>query len=180
MDGFEEILIPHIGVAYKMAYHLTGGKEDAEDLVQDAYLKARRSFHTLKDYSKGKSWLLSILYRSFVDEYRKKRRHLSLEEIDAPAEDSHAQEGGGGLEWPERFTSEDISRALGALDPRYRLPLVAHFLSGQSYKEISETLDLPIGTVMSRIHRAKAAMRKELSRLSRPSLKVVKGGRHGM
>jgi RNA polymerase sigma-70 factor (ECF subfamily) len=180
MDRFDEYLIPHIGVLYKMAFHLAGNRDDAEDMVQDVYIKARESFHTLKDHRKCKSWLCSILYRHFIDDYRRRRRFSELEAWEVDIEsvpDSASKED---AEWPEHFSTNDISKALDLLDPRFRLPLVAHFLSGQSYQEIADSLDIPVGTVMSRIHRAKTAMRAEMKKLAQPSLRIVKGGRNAM
>lgn len=180
MDRFDEYLTPHIMVLYKIAFHLAGNRDDAEDMVQDVYVKARESFHTLKDYGKCKSWLCSILYRHFIDDYRRRRRFAESEAWEVDIEslpDTMSQEE---AEWPEHFSTNDISKALDLLDPRFRLPLVAHFLSGQSYQEIADSLDIPIGTVMSRIHRAKTAMRKEMKKLAQPSLRIVKGGRNAM
>ena len=175
MDRFEELTIPHIGVLYKMARHLAGNQDDAEDLVQEVYLKARKSFHTLKDSKKCKPWLCSILYRHFIDEYRRRKIYTDVD-IDNVQSNDKPEEN----DWPEHFKFDDIAKALDKLDPKYRAPLVAHFLSGESYQDIAESLDIPIGTVMSRIHRAKKAMRKDLVSLATPSLKIISGGKHGM
>ena len=174
MDKFEETAIPYIGTLYKMAYHLAGNKEDAEDPVQEVYLKARKSFHTLRDHAKCKSWLCSILYRRFIDERRRSRHFVELGDVPDPNSKYYR-------DWPDRFTSEDISKALAKLDPKQKTLLVAHFISGLRYQEIADSMEIPIGTVMSRIYRAKNAMRKELTRVSKqPSLKIVRGGKHGM
>ncbi len=173
MDRFEELTTPHVGVLYRMAFHLCRNQDDAEDLVQEVFLKAQKSFHTLRDSGKCKSWLCSILYRRFVDGYRRRKHFVRLDDVPAPVEEEESQ-------WPEEITPDDISRSLESLDPKYRMPLVAYFLSGLSYKEISESLDMPLGTVMSRIHRAKNIMRNQLSKLTHPPLRVIKGGRHGM
>ncbi|VAX24278.1 hypothetical protein MNBD_NITROSPINAE01-1100 [hydrothermal vent metagenome] len=175
MARFEEITIPHIETLYKMAHHLAGSRDDAEDMVQEVYLKARKSFHTLKEHKKCKSWLCSILYRHFVDEYRKRKPYAEVDINNIP--DNNKPEKN---DWPEHFKFEDISKSLNKLDPKYRLPLVAHFLSGESYQEIAESLDIPMGTVMSRIHRAKKAMRKDLASATPPSLKIVNGEKHEM
>jgi RNA polymerase sigma-70 factor (ECF subfamily) len=180
MSGFEAVALPHMGVLYKMAFHLAGNRDDAEDIVQDVFIKARESFHGLKDRAKCKSWLCSILYRTFIDDYRRRKRVFILEAPDVDIENVPDTADGNDDQWPDRFTSEDISRALEALDPRFRLPLVAYFLSGQGYQEIAESLEIPIGTVMSRIHRAKRAMRRELTKQRQPNLRIVKGGRNGM
>lgn len=174
MDNFEETAIPHMGTLFKMAYHLTGNRDDAEDIVQEVYLKARKAFHTLKDLNKCKSWLCSILYRHFIDERRKRRNFVDLENVADPDANFYS-------EWPSRFTSEDISKALEKLEPKQKTLLVAHFMSGLKYQEIATAMNIPIGTVMSRIHRAKNSMRKELTRIShQPALRIVKGGRNGM
>ncbi len=174
MDKFEELTVPHLGTLYRQAYYLAGNRDDAEDMVQDTYVKARRSFHTLKDSAKCKPWLNSILYRIFIDEYRRKKHYVEL--TDVPAQEPEDDDS----RWPEGVTAEGIKTALESLDPKYRLPLVAHYLSGQSYQEIADTMEIPLGTVMSRIHRAKRTVKKEFARHSRPSLGVIHGGRHGM
>ncbi len=174
MDKFEETAIPHMGTLFKMAYHLAGNRDDAEDMVQEVYLKARKAFHTLKDHNKCKSWLCSILYRHFIDERRKRRNFVDLDNVADPDANFYS-------EWPSRFTSEDISKALEKLEPKQKTLLVAHFMSGLKYQEIATAMNIPIGTVMSRIHRAKNSMRKELTRIShQPALRIVKGGRNGM
>ena len=175
MDRFDELATPHIRSLFIMAFHLCGNKDDAEDIVQDVFLKAQKSFHTLKDVNKCKSWLCSILYRHFIDECRKKRYFVELgDNLASPVEEPENY-------WPDTVVPEDIAKSLNKLDPKYRLPLVAHFLSGQSYKEISESLDLPMGTVMSRIHRAKNLMRTHLTKPGKSApLRIVKGNRNGV
>ncbi|VAX22802.1 hypothetical protein MNBD_NITROSPINAE03-338 [hydrothermal vent metagenome] len=175
MSRFEELATPHIGVLYRMAFHLSGNKEDAEDLVQDVFIKAQKSFHTLRENSKCKSWLCSILYRQFVDGYRKRRYFVELKDVASPPVEEEQSV------WPEKITPADLSDCMNNLDPKYRMPLVAHFLSGLSYKEIAASLDMPIGTVMSRIHRAKNLMRGKLYDLRKAKpLRIVKGGLHGL
>jgi len=175
MNRFEELATPHIGVLYRMAFHLSGNKEDAEDLVQDVFIKAQKSFHTLREGGKCKSWLCSILYRQFVDGYRKRKYFVELKDVASPPVEEEKSV------WPEKITPDDLSNCMNNLDPKYRMPLVAYFLSGLSYKQIAKSLDMPIGTVMSRIHRAKNLMRGKLSDLSQKKpLRVVKGGLNGL
>ncbi len=175
MNRFDKLATPHIRSLFIMAFHLCGNREDAEDIVQDVFLKAQKSFHTLKNPDKCKSWLCSILYRHFIDECRKKRYFVELGDHMAPTVEEPESD------WPETITHEDLTKSLNKLDPKYRLPLVAHFLSGQSYKEISQSLDLPMGTVMSRIHRAKNLMRTHLTRSAKSStLRIVKGSHNGV
>lgn len=175
MRRFEELATPHIGVLYRMAFHLSGNKEDAEDLVQDVFIKAQKSFHALRDNAKCKSWLCSILYRQFVDGYRKRRYFVELKDVAAPPVEEEESV------WPEKITPKDLLNCMSNLDPKYRAPLVAYFLSGLSYKKIAESLDMPIGTVMSRIHRAKNLLRNQLHDLRQQKpLRIVKGGLHEM
>ena len=138
-------------------------------------MKARKSFHSLRNHEKCKSWLCSILYRHFIDMCRKKKRYVELvKDVPAPVKEEN-------YEWPENIHSGDIADALSKLDPKYRAPLVGYFMGDQSYKEIATALDIPIGTVMSRIHRAKNMVRKRLSQISRaPQLRVVRGGADGL
>ncbi len=168
-ERFEENALGHAPALYRMALYLSGNREDAEDLVQEVFIKARASFHTLKNIDKCKSWLCSILYRKFVDEYRKRKNHVEL--FDLPAKEEEEEQ------WPHDITAGQLKTALDRLDPKYRLPVVAHFLSGQSYQEIAAQLDLPIGTVMSRIHRAKKALRKDLTSNKHKKLKMIIGGK---
>jgi len=175
MNRFDELALAHLDALYRMAVYLSADPDEAEDLVQEVFLKGRRSFHTLRDEEKIKSWLCSILYRHFIDTVRRRKRHVELppDEIAAPEADEE-------YEWPERLSPEEVRAGLSSLDEKYRLPLVAYFMSGQSYKEIAASLELPIGTVMSRIHRGKNLLRRYLVRVSPPRLRVVRGGRDGV
>lgn len=174
MNPVERLILPHVNALYAMAFHLCGDRDAAEDMVQDTLVKAADSLSGLRNPEKAKSWLFSILYRRFVDEWRRARK--TVEYVD----DAHTPTGNDDERlWPHDVTPEQARKAMERLDDRYRAPLVAHYLSGQSYQEIAETMGLPLGTVMSRIHRAKRALREELSAPAQP-LRALKGGRYGM
>ncbi len=142
---------------YRFAYSLCQNPEDAMDLTQNAFLKMTRKIHTLRDRSKAKSWLFQTVRNEFVDEYRKDRRY-PVQPIDhTPLSTLAVQEiPGRGLD------ARNIVAALGTLEERFRAPLALFYLQSFSYREIAEVLDIPIGTVMSRLRRGKDQLRERV------------------
>lgn len=151
---FNEIVRLWYDPLYRFAYSLCHNPDDALDLTQDAFQKLARKSDSIRDGNKIKSWLFSVLHREFIDIYRHERRFpkTSLELVTLP-QDPDAASPGEGLDAAEAL------RCLQQLDPRFRAPLVLYYLKSFSYKEIAETLEIPIGTVMSRLRRAKDQLR---------------------
>lgn len=157
---------------YAAALRMTRNPADAEDLVQETYLKAYRAFAGFQEGTNLKAWLYKILTNTFINSYRSKKRRPEQTELD-DVEDLYLYRRLGGLEAVranrsaeeevmDRFTDTDVKGAVEALPEGFRLAVLMADVEGFSYKEIAEILDIPIGTVMSRLHRGRKALQKAL------------------
>ena len=167
--SFEEDALPLLPGLYRAALRLTRNPTDAEDLVQEAYLRAYRSFHQFTPGTNLKAWLYRILTNQFINTYRKKQREPQTvpdEEVEdwylynrlaREAPDSSAE-----AVVLESMPDEDVRAALEALPETYRAAVLLADVEGFSYKEIAEILEIPMGTVMSRLHRGRKALEKAL------------------
>lgn len=145
---------------YRFALSLCQNVDHAQDLTQNAFHKLARKHATLRDPSKVKSWLFSVLYREFVDGYRRSVRYpsSSLDAVPEPA-------GEGGRDAELSHDAKVMLRLLGELDEIFRAPLSLFYLEQLSYKEIANVLNIPMGTVMSRLRRAKDRLRERMEEL---------------
>jgi RNA polymerase sigma-70 factor (ECF subfamily) len=169
---FERDAMQYAPQLYSAAMRMTRNPADAEDLVQETFLKAYRAYHTFEEGTNLKAWLYRILTNTYINKYRKDSRRPS--EVDLGAvEDLYLYRNIGSEESAEaaRSTEErvldglvesDIKKAVEDLPENFRLPVLLADLAGFSYKEIADILDIPIGTVMSRLHRGRKAMEKSL------------------
>jgi RNA polymerase sigma-70 factor, ECF subfamily len=154
---FEAEALPHLRSLYGTAYRMTRNAHDAEDLVQETFLRAYRAFDGFKPGSNIRAWLYTILHRVRTDAFRRARRSPRTVEMEddgpavPPPQDALAQGG------------EDLERALASLPDVFRNAVVLRDVEDLSYQEIARVLDVPIGTVMSRIHRGRALLRAALS-----------------
>src|SRR5579859_2839559 len=157
---------------YSAALRMTRNPSDAEDLVQETYLKAYRDFGSFKEGTNLKAWLYRILTNTFINSYRARKRRPEQTDID-DVEDLYLYRRLGGLEAVsagrsaeeevlEHFTEGDVKAAVEALPEQFRMAVLLADVEGFSYKEIAEILDVPIGTVMSRLHRGRKALQKTL------------------
>ena len=170
--GFEERALPHLRALYGLALRLTGDASAAEDLVQETYLKGLQAFVTLRDPDRVRPWLFQILSRLVTDRHRASGREVPLEtpeDLDRfSLYDKIADEDP--LPYSDRlhedflaqFRDEDVRRALVRIPEAYRVPLVLVYVEGLSYRELADFLGCPIGTVMSRLHRGRKALEREL------------------
>jgi RNA polymerase sigma-70 factor (ECF subfamily) len=170
--GFEERALPHLRGLYGLALRLTGDASAAEDLVQETYLKGLQAFVTLRDPDRVRPWLFQILSRLVTDRHRASGREVPLEtpeDLDRfSLYDRIADEDP--LPYSDRlhedflaqFRDEDVRRALVRIPEAYRVPLVLVYVEGLSYRELADFLGCPIGTVMSRLHRGRKALEREL------------------
>jgi RNA polymerase sigma-70 factor (ECF subfamily) len=168
---FEQIALPHLDVMYGVAYRLTRNAGDAEDLVQDAVLRAYRFWHTFERDSNCKAWLLKILTNTFLNKYQKRKRErevLGQAAHEQAATDgvlvhekSLAQRDPEGV-LVDRMLSDDVARALTEVPPDFRVAVVLCDIEGLSYKEIAEVMECPVGTVMSRLYRGRRLLQKSL------------------
>jgi RNA polymerase sigma factor (sigma-70 family) len=154
---FQELLDANHAALYRFALSLTKSEDRAADLVQETFYRWAAKGQQLRDPSRAKSWLFTTLYREFI----KARRH---ESVFAQVDLSDVPEGITAVDLiPEEVDSAAVREILFAFEEIYRAPLVLFFLNQLSYREIAETLGIPIGTVMSRISRGKARLRRCLS-----------------
>ena len=158
-ERFEVEVLPHLRALFGMAYRLTGNAHDAEDLVQETMLRAYRAFDRYRPGTNARAWLFTILHRLRTDALRRKgRRPETVELLDdgpavAPTHEAALTSG-----------HEDITRALEALPEVFRTAVLLRDIEEFSYGEIAGILDVPVGTVMSRIHRGRALLRRTLRR----------------
>lgn len=162
-------LIPQL---YGMALRLARNRTDAEDLVQDALLRAYRGYHTFREGTNLRAWLFRILTNTFINEYRRRsRRPQETELVDGgefiPYRPGDHQQVRSWSRAPEdqlieQIFESDIVEAIENLPVIYRIPVLLADVEGLSYKEIAKSLDVPMGTVMSRLHRGRNALRKAL------------------
>ena len=140
----------------RFACHLCGDADGAEDLVQEGFLRALASRTQLRDKSRALPWLLMIVRRLFLEHHRRAERQLHLLEEDASLMDSPI--GNLEEEMLRSTLSEEVSRALAALPEEWRTCLLLREVDGFSYEEIAQTVECPLGTVRSRIARARAQL----------------------
>jgi RNA polymerase sigma-70 factor, ECF subfamily len=169
---FAELAMEYMGSLYSAALRMTRNPADAEDLVQETYLKAYRAFGSFKEGTNLKAWLYRILTNTFINSYRARRRRPEQTELD-DVEDLYLYRRLGGLEAVsagrsaeeevlEHFTESEVKEAVEALPEQFRMAVLLADVEGFSYKEIAEITEVPIGTVMSRIHRGRKALQKAL------------------
>jgi RNA polymerase sigma-70 factor (ECF subfamily) len=160
VPSWEEIAHSHGRFLYNVAYRLTGDHDDAQDLVQEVLLRVRRGLATFRPGSL-EAWLSRITTNAFLDEVRRRARRPSIRLVE---EDEHALPASPGADEAARAAGlpDDIQAALGALPDEYRVAVVLCDVVGLSYGEIADALDVPVGTVRSRIHRGRAQLREAL------------------
>jgi RNA polymerase sigma-70 factor (ECF subfamily) len=169
---FEALAMEYMPALYSAALRMTRNAADAEDLVQETYLRAYRGFGGFEEGTNLRAWLYRILTNAYINAYRAKQRRPEESDLE-DVEDLYLYRRLGALEqamagrsaedelmsW---FTDEEVKEALEALPEQFRLAVYLADVEGFSYKEIAEILDIPIGTVMSRLHRGRKAMQKQL------------------
>lgn len=164
---FQELTSPHVRLLYNMAVRYTGNSYDAEDLVQETMYAAYKSFASLREKHKCKAWLLTILRRRFYREQSQKTKQPFLVDdeaylllLDRYAGAEHL------LDLKRQEAVSEVQQILSELPEKYKTPLLLFFMEDMSYQEISETLELPMGTVMSRLSRAKHHFKKAMLQLA--------------
>ena len=169
---FAELAMPHMGSLYSAALRMTRHHAEAEDLVQETYLRAYRGFGGFQDGTNLKAWLYRILTNTFINIYRAKKRRPEESELE-DVEDLYLYRRLGGLEGAaagrsaedelmDHFTESEVVDAVESLPEQFRMAVLLADVEGFSYKEIAEILGVPIGTVMSRLHRGRKSLQKRL------------------
>lgn len=172
-QDFEKVALPQLDSLYGAAIRLTRNPAEAEDLVQDTYIRAYRFWHTFKTGTSIKAWMFTILRNTFINRYHKNNRRRTVRDDLEGQLNALGSEAAVGRSAPPpvgaetmvglRATRERIDAALESVPEDYRTAVILADLEGLAYKEIAEIMDCPIGTVMSRIYRG----RKLLARLLR-------------
>ena len=171
-QAFAEQAMEYMPQLYSTALRMTHNTSDAEDLVQETYLKAYKGFAGFEQGTNLRAWMFRILTNTYINSYRSKKRRPEEIELD-DVEDFYLYRRMGGLEavrasrsaedeLMDLFSDAEVQSAIDALPESYRLAILLSDVEGLSYKEIAEDLDIPIGTVMSRLHRGRKALQKRL------------------
>lgn len=154
---YETLVRRHGGDLYRLAYRLVGDAVEAEELVQETYFQAWRSIDLLREPEAGRAWLGTILRRRWMRGLREEGRRPQQASGEADVDAAPSPLPGPDLGLLAR--RESVQAALGRLEPRFREPFLLVFLEGLSCREAAERLSIPLGTVLSRIHRARASLR---------------------
>jgi len=170
---FVDATAPFMDALYSAARRMTHNTADAEDLLQETFLRAYRGYPRFEEGTNLRAWLYRILTNTFINSYRAKQRRPDESDL-ADVEDLYLYRRLGGLEASERgrsaedelmdlVTDSQIKDALDALPEQFRVAVLLADIEGFSYKEIAEMLEIPIGTVMSRLHRGRKGLQKTLA-----------------
>lgn len=157
---FEQVFLPHLDAAYNLARWLLGNDRDAEDAVQDAYLRAYKSFARFRG-GDGKAWLMTIVRNVCFTMMKKSRSHGVPEPFDEEVHHDAGQDEARDA-FRRSANAETLQAALEKLPQEFREIIVLHDLEGLAYKEIATIIGSPIGTVMSRLARARGRLREEI------------------
>ena len=166
---FHDELLPHMDALYNFGFHLTRSEADANDLVQETYLKAYRFVDKYHEGTNAKAWLFRIMKNAFINDYRKKSKapnQVDYEEvINFHREDDSSNFSGYmdlGKEMFENMMGDEISNAINSLPVDFRVVILLCDIEDFKYDEISQIINIPIGTVRSRLHRARNMLKEKL------------------
>ncbi|MCM0041781.1 MAG: sigma-70 family RNA polymerase sigma factor [Algoriphagus sp.] len=165
---FDGEFMPHIDSMYNFAFRLTFDEDDAKDLVQDTYMKAFRFINSFEQGTNAKAWLFRILKNSFINDYRKKSKKpatVDYQEVETfyNSDDVDYQSTSDlRAESVKDMLGDEISNALNGLAVDFRTVIILADLEGFTYEEMAKILDIPIGTVRSRLHRARNLLKETL------------------
>ena len=166
---FDKEFMPHIDSMYNFAFRLTNDEDDANDLVQDTYLKAFRFINSFERGTNAKAWLFRILKNSFINDYRKKSKEPSkvdYQEVETTYNsfDDTDTEFTTDLrvEAVQDMIGDEVATALNSLPVDFRTVIILCDIEGFTYEEMAKILDIPIGTVRSRLHRARNLLKEKL------------------
>ncbi|MCC5919159.1 MAG: sigma-70 family RNA polymerase sigma factor [Cyclobacteriaceae bacterium] len=165
---FDNEFLPHIDSMYNFAYRLTFDEDDAKDLVQDTYLKAYRFIESFRQGTNAKAWLFRILKNSFINDFRKKSKQpakVDYQEVEIYYNSDDVDESittDLRVETVQHMMGDEVTNALNALAVDFRTVIILCDLEGFTYEEMAKILDIPIGTVRSRLHRARNLLKDKL------------------
>jgi RNA polymerase sigma-70 factor, ECF subfamily len=169
---FDREMVPHMDTMYNYALYLTGRREAAQDLLQETFLKAFRFFESFQQGTNSKAWLYRIMRNTFINDYRRDKRipdHVEYDDqISGPhvlVQETISQEHLSQEAVSELF-EDDIASAISALPEKYKSVVILRDIEDLQYEEIAEAMEIPIGTVRSRLHRARAILFDALKELA--------------
>ncbi len=164
-ESFEREALVHLDVLYRVALRLTGNPADADDLVQETMLKAYRAWDQYEKGTNAKAWMLTILRHAFINEYRRRTRHpetVDVDSIEPYAVFPEVQDEDPQGAFFDRIVDDEVLRAIDQLPEVFRETLVLSDVEGMSYQEIAGILEVPVGTVKSRLFRARHLLQGKL------------------
>jgi RNA polymerase sigma-70 factor, ECF subfamily len=163
--SFDDEALPHLDALYRVALRLTADPSQAEDLVQDTMLKAYRSWRQYRPGTNAKGWLLTILRNTFINDYRRRKHEpiaMDLEAVEPHALYRSMQESDPEGTFFSQIVDDKVLEAIDALPPDFREVLALSDIEGMTYSEIADTMKIPVGTVKSRLFRARRQLQAEL------------------
>jgi RNA polymerase sigma factor (sigma-70 family) len=166
---FDKEFMPHIDSMFNFAFRLTNDEDDANDLLQDTYMKAFRFINSFQEGTNAKAWLFRILKNSFINDYRKKSKEPSkvdyqeVETVYNSTEDAEFESTSDlRIEAVQDMIGDEVAMALNGLPVDFRTVIILCDIEGFTYEEMAKILDIPIGTVRSRLHRARNLLKEKL------------------
>lgn len=170
--GYDELyhkeMVPHMTLLYNYALRLTGNEDDAKDLLQDTYLKAYRFIDKYQKETNAKAWLFRILKNSFINNYRKSTRtpdqveYQEVEEYVDLLRDKNSPVSDLRHDFYDNLLEDEVVSAMDSLTEEFRTIIILSDLEEMTYEEIADILEIPLGTVRSRLHRARKVMQEKL------------------
>lgn len=165
---FESTFFPYMQQLFNFAYSLVNDEDEAKDLVQDTFVKAYRFIESFEPGTNVKAWLFRILKNTFINEYRRKTNlpyHVSLNEVQYVDEDGRTEDYVHSEDYSEYYKNmmgDEVTIALNSLVPEFKTIIILSDLEGFSYEEMAKILDIPVGTVRSRLFRARNSLKEKL------------------
>lgn len=175
LGEFQALVAAYQDAIYRVAYRLSGNREDAEDLAQESIIEAFQAFHHFRVGTRFDQWVYRIMTRNYIDKFRRRKR-VTIIQLDDTGQEYQMAELADCSSDPQevldkKVWSESVQIALDRLGPEFRAVVVLCDIQGLSYEEASQVIGCPVGTVRSRLHRARAQLRASL----RPEFGVAEG-----
>jgi RNA polymerase sigma-70 factor (ECF subfamily) len=162
-EQFKKEMMPYTDMLHSYAYYLSGNREQAGDLLQDTYLKAYRFFDKFEKGTNAKAWLYRIMKNTFINEYRRVHRQPEIVEFDEQISPYHMATRSEGMNdlrdmMESQMFDDEMAGAIASLPEKFKSVIVLRDIEDMPYEEIAQALNIPIGTVRSRLHRARSIL----------------------